>query len=81
MFLCFRTRKLHQSTCSRVFSPFSAHFYPPLHHNGKGSIVVLSRLEEIMLFFLPIISYPLLRSQPVPIMLKLSSILVVKGLS
>ena len=21
-----------------VFSPFSAHFYPPLHHNGKGSI-------------------------------------------
>ena len=19
-----------------VFSPFSAHFYPPLHHNGKG---------------------------------------------
>ena len=22
-----------------VFSPFSAHFYPPLHHNGKGSIV------------------------------------------
>ena len=35
---CFRTRKLHQSTCSHVFSPFSAHFYPPLHHNGKGSI-------------------------------------------
>ena len=21
-----------------VFSPFNAHFYPPLHHNGKGSI-------------------------------------------
>ena len=21
-----------------VFSPFSAHFYPPLHHNGTGSI-------------------------------------------
>ena len=26
-------------TCFHVFSPFSAHFYPPLHHNGKGSIV------------------------------------------
>ena len=25
--------------CFPVFSPFSAHFYPPLHHNGKGSIV------------------------------------------
>ena len=24
--------------CFPVFSPFSAHFYPPLHHNGKGSI-------------------------------------------
>ena len=24
--------------CTHVFSPFSAHFYPPLHHNGKGSI-------------------------------------------
>ena len=23
--------------CFPVFSPFSAHFYPPLHHNGKGS--------------------------------------------
>ena len=34
MFLCFRTRKLHQSTCLLVYSPFSAHFYPPLHHNG-----------------------------------------------
>ena len=38
MFLCFQTRNLHQSTCSHVFSPISAHFYPPLHHNGKGSI-------------------------------------------
>ena len=25
-------------TCFPVFSPFSAPFYPPLHHNGKGSI-------------------------------------------
>ena len=33
-------RKLYQSTCSHVFSPFSAHFYPPLHHNGEGSIRV-----------------------------------------
>ena len=24
--------------CFHVISPFSAHFYPPLHHNGKGSI-------------------------------------------
>ena len=32
---------LYEHACSRsfpVFSPFSAHFYPPLHHNGKGSI-------------------------------------------
>ena len=28
-------------TCFPVFSPFSAHFYPPLHHNGKGSIIDL----------------------------------------
>ena len=34
MLLCFQTRKLHRSTCSHVFSPISAHFYPPLHHNG-----------------------------------------------
>ena len=27
-------------TCFPVFSPFSAHFYPPLHHNGKGSIAL-----------------------------------------
>ena len=26
------------NTCFPVFSPFSAPFYPPLHHNGKGSI-------------------------------------------
>ena len=38
VFLCFHKRKPHQSTCSHVFSPFSAHFYPTLHHNGKGSI-------------------------------------------
>ena len=38
MFLCFRTCKIHLSTCLLVFSPFNAHFYPPLHHNGKGSI-------------------------------------------
>ena len=24
--------------CFPVFSPFSAHFYPPLHHNGKGRL-------------------------------------------
>ena len=24
--------------CFPVISPFSAHFYPPLHHNGNGSI-------------------------------------------
>ena len=27
-------------TCSPVFSPFSAHFYPLLHHNGKGLLSV-----------------------------------------
>ena len=26
--LMFLTRQLHQSTCSHVFSPISAHFYP-----------------------------------------------------
>ena len=26
-----------------VFSPFSARFYPSLHHNGKGSIVLIYR--------------------------------------
>ena len=45
--------KIHDNTCkqacsyvfkqenyikARVVSPFSAHFHPPLHHNGKGSI-------------------------------------------
>ena len=34
----FSYKKLHQSTCLLVFSLFSAHFYPPLHHNGKASI-------------------------------------------
>ena len=23
-------------TCFPIFSPVIAHFYPPLHHNGKG---------------------------------------------
>ena len=37
--MCFLYENI--STCSftrHVFSPFSAHFYPPLHHTGKGSI-------------------------------------------
>ena len=39
MFLCLLVKNLHESTkhsCFRVFSPFSAHLYPPLHHNGWG---------------------------------------------
>ena len=32
-----------------VFSPFSAHFYPPLHHNGKGSIYLLAWLNDYIL--------------------------------
>ena len=30
-----------------VFSPISAHFYPPLHHNGKGSIASLRCLHGL----------------------------------
>ena len=26
----FSCKKLHQNTCSLVFSPFSAYFYPPM---------------------------------------------------
>ena len=35
--------KTYEHACLYVFSVFSlfgAHFYPPLHHNGKGSITV-----------------------------------------
>ena len=39
--MCFDVVFLYENirTClfTYVFSPFSAHFYPPLHHNGKGS--------------------------------------------
>ena len=44
--MCFDVVYLYEKirtflfTCFPVFSPFSAHFYPPLHHNGKGSIEV-----------------------------------------
>ena len=27
--------------CFHVFSPFSAHLYPPLHHNGKWIILAV----------------------------------------
>ena len=37
------TRKLYQT--SHVFSPISAHFYPPLYHNGKGYIPSLEGLS------------------------------------
>ena len=32
-----------------VFSPFSAHFYPPLHHNNKGSIRIRVLLNLILI--------------------------------
>ena len=39
--LCFHTRKLHQNTCSFVFVQLVLTFArPPLHHNGKGSILL-----------------------------------------
>ena len=41
--MCFDVVFLYENirTClfTYVFLYFSAHFYPPLHHNGKGSIV------------------------------------------
>ena len=43
--MCFDVVFLYENigtglfTCFPVFSPFSAPFYPPLHHNGKGSII------------------------------------------
>ena len=44
--MCFDVVFLHKNMlvyiilCFTVFSPFSAHFPPPpLHHNGKGSII------------------------------------------
>ena len=47
-------------SCFHVFSPFSAHFYPPLHHNGKGSIpqlcpytMLMLKLCSILVFKLP----------------------------
>ena len=30
--------KAQKHACFHIFSPFSAHLYPPLHHNGKRSI-------------------------------------------
>ena len=43
-------------TCSHVFSLISAHFYPPLHHNGKGSIArtweVITRKNFVLLCLL-----------------------------
>ena len=30
--------KAQKHACVHVFSLFSASFYPPLHHKGKGSI-------------------------------------------
>ena len=37
MFLCLHV-KAQKHACFHVFSPFSAHLYPPLHYNGKRSI-------------------------------------------
>ena len=37
--LCFHEHKT--SMFSKSYFPFSAYFYPPLHHNGKGSIKIV----------------------------------------
>ena len=38
VFLCENIRACLFTYVSCIF-PFSAHFYRPLHHNGKGSII------------------------------------------
>ena len=41
MFLCFHVNYKHEAqehACFHVKLPVIAYFYPPLHHNGKGSI-------------------------------------------
>ena len=39
VFLCLHVNFKHGSTKTCMFKfPFSAYFYPPLHHNGKWSI-------------------------------------------
>ena len=50
--MCFDVVFLYENirTCLFTYvSPFSAHFYPPLHHNGKGSIpnqLIILRLSS-----------------------------------
>ena len=34
-------------TCLPVFSPFSAPFYPPLHHNGKAMSWLTEGVETL----------------------------------
>ena len=46
----FSNKKTTSNTCSHVFSPISAHFYPPLHHNGKESIVTIFKGVDIVDF-------------------------------
>ena len=38
--LCFHVKfkRAQKLACFHVNFPFNAYFYPPLHHNGKGSI-------------------------------------------
>ena len=37
-----------QNVCFHVFSPFSTHlFLPPLHHNGKRSIIALCQTKAL----------------------------------
>ena len=42
-FCAFMFKIYMKAACFHVFSPFSASFYPPLHHNGKGSITSAMR--------------------------------------
>ena len=44
LLLCFHVNFKHERikhACFHVNFPFSAYFYPPLHHNGHGSIEYL----------------------------------------
>ena len=49
MFLRLLVKNLHESTKTCMFPcfpPFSAHLYPPLHHNGKRSIVHAGKVSQ-----------------------------------
>ena len=46
-------KKMHQSTCSLVFSPFSAYFYPPMNAMDKGLLYThMHKIHENMHVFM-----------------------------